>query len=86
MYDKTVIIAIVTSDFKHTLKEYIFQNHDAYTQFTRLSSTAGPWYMVKTETVGVESCPVHGHGHGHGHGEGESSKYRTDKKVAIKCF
>ena len=45
-------------------------------------ATPGPWYLLKTETVGVERCPVHGHGHG----EVEGGKYRKDKKVSIKCF
>merc|ERR1719481_1918826 len=32
---------------------------------TRWSSQGhGPWYLLRTETVGVKSCPVHGEGEG----------------------
>ena len=44
-------------------------------QFTRQDPTAmpGPWYLLKTETVGVDSCPVHA----------EGNKYRKEKEVVF---
>ena len=62
---------------KKIVKEYYFQHPDVYQKIPRPDprALAGPWYLLKSEIVGVESCPVHGHG------EGEGRKYRKDKKV-----
>ena len=40
----------------------------------RLSSP-GPWYLLRSETVGVERCPVHG--------EGEGARARKVKVISI---
>ena len=42
----------------------------------RLSSPGpGPWYLLRSETVGVERCPVHG--------EGEGARARKVKVISI---
>ena len=76
---------------KQTVKEYKFQHPDVNQKMPvpihDPRARAGAWYLLKTETVGVERCPVHGHAQiGHGQAEGEGSKYRKDKKVAIACL
>jgi hypothetical protein len=43
-------------------------------QSTRRSSLPGPWYLLKTETVGVQNCPVHGGGEREG---GKENKARN---------